>query len=63
MTNKEFEEEKILLEKQAKILVREEVFSRSKSREVWLAKGDQNTKFFHNTAEGEKKRKREDGKE
>lgn len=47
MTNEEFELEKRLKDKYMEVLRREELFWRDKLRELWIAEGDSNTKFFH----------------
>lgn len=49
MTIVEYEKEKSLMTEYNEILAREECYWKSKSREMWLGEGDQNTKFFHNT--------------
>ncbi|XP_057870796.2 uncharacterized protein LOC131077334 [Cryptomeria japonica] len=47
MTNDTFRREKALKEELAKVLLREEIFWRDKSKELWIKEGDANTKFFH----------------
>ncbi|XP_059064796.1 uncharacterized protein LOC131856864 [Cryptomeria japonica] len=47
MTNEEFHVEKSLKAELAEILLREEMFWRDKSRELWIDAGDSNSKFFH----------------
>lgn len=47
MRNEEFFKETELNWKLAKILKREELYWKDKSREVWLSEGDANSKFFH----------------
>ncbi|XP_057854562.2 uncharacterized protein LOC131064437 [Cryptomeria japonica] len=47
MTNVELELEKKLKSQYMEILKREELYWKDKARELWIAEGDLNTKFFH----------------
>ncbi|XP_059070965.1 uncharacterized protein LOC131862171 [Cryptomeria japonica] len=47
MTNEEFHEENSLKVELAEILLREEMYWRDKSRELWIDAGDSNSKIFH----------------
>ncbi|XP_059068578.1 uncharacterized protein LOC131859072 [Cryptomeria japonica] len=47
MSNDEFVREKQLKSELSKLLLREEIFWRDKSRERWINEGDLNTKIFH----------------
>eukprot|EP00253_Pinus_taeda_P007836 PITA_07836 len=53
--NQDSKDKILMLEKQrSKILLEREEGWRQKSRAIWLKVGDENTKFFHNYAKGQK---------
>ncbi|XP_057864000.2 uncharacterized protein LOC131072017 [Cryptomeria japonica] len=58
MTNEEFQSENSLKAELAEILLREEMFWRDKSRELWIDAGDSNSKFFHASLKAKRNKNR-----
>lgn len=52
MVRDDYLKEKLLKEKYAELLNREEVYWHDKSRALWITEGDCNIKFFHATSKG-----------
>ncbi|XP_059064528.1 uncharacterized protein LOC131856677 [Cryptomeria japonica] len=60
MSNEEYHKEKSLKEELAELMLREELFWRDKSKELWIKEGDANTKFFHALMKAKRSRNRID---
>ncbi|GLJ40786.1 hypothetical protein SUGI_0843510 [Cryptomeria japonica] len=56
MSNDAYHKEIDLKKELAEILLREEIYWRDKSRELWIKEGDVNTKFFHASVKSNRNR-------